>query len=90
MRIKHAAFLLAVLVSIPLVRLALFAQAPPYYPPEQLDQLVARIALYPDPLLAHILTAATFPDQIPDAARWADQRTPVCFGAPAVQDSSDE
>jgi hypothetical protein len=31
------------------------------------------VALYPDPLLAQVLAAATFPDQIPDAARWADQ-----------------
>jgi hypothetical protein len=35
--------------------------------------MVSRIALYPDPLLAQVLAAATFPDQIPDAARWADQ-----------------
>jgi hypothetical protein len=40
--------------------------------PGQLDQLVGRIALYPDPLLAQVLTAATFSDEIPDAARWAD------------------
>ncbi len=53
---------------------AISAQAPPPpLPPQQLDQLVARIALYPDPLLAQILAAASFPDQIPDAARWADQ-----------------
>lgn len=45
----------------------------PYFPPEQLDRLVSRIALYPDPLLAQILAGATFPDQIPDAARWADE-----------------
>jgi len=51
----------------------IFAQAPPSYPPGELDQLVSRIALYPDPLLAQILAAATYPDQIPDAARWADQ-----------------
>jgi len=73
MRIKHAAFFLLVLAGISLVHVALFAQAPPSFPPDQLDQLVARIALYPDPLLAQILTASTFPDQIPDAARWADQ-----------------
>jgi hypothetical protein len=47
--------------------------APPPLPPQQLDQLVQRIALYPDPLLAQILTASTFPDQIPDAATWAQQ-----------------
>jgi Protein of unknown function (DUF3300) len=48
-------------------------QAPPFYSPDQLDRLVSRVALYPDPLLAQVLAAATFPDQIPDAARWADQ-----------------
>lgn len=51
-----------------------FAQAPPpLLPPQQLDQLVARIALYPDPLLAQILAAATYPNDIPAAAQWADQ-----------------
>lgn len=49
------------------------AQAPPSYPPKELDSLVTRIALYPDPLLAQILAAATYPDQIPDAAKWADE-----------------
>ena len=46
---------------------------PPTYPPQQLDGMVSRIALYPDPLLAQILTASTFGDQIPDAARWSDE-----------------
>ena len=45
----------------------------PYFAPEQLDRLVSRVALYPDPLLAQVLAAATFPDDIPDAARWADE-----------------
>ena len=49
------------------------APPPPAYPPGELDQLVSRIALYPDPLLAQILAAATFPDQIPDAASYSDQ-----------------
>jgi hypothetical protein len=50
-------------------------QAPPPPPmaPQQLDQLVQRIALYPDPLLAQVLTASTFWYQIADAAAWADQ-----------------
>jgi Protein of unknown function (DUF3300) len=43
--------------------------------PSQLDQLVSRIALYPDPLLAQVLTASTFPDQIPEAAQWANQHS---------------
>jgi hypothetical protein len=46
---------------------------PPNYPPAELDRLVSRIALYPDPLLSQVLAAATFSDQIPDAAAWADQ-----------------
>jgi hypothetical protein len=46
---------------------------PPSYAPEQLDNLVSRIALYPDPLLAQVLAGATFPDQISEAARWADE-----------------
>ena len=43
--------------------------------PPQLDQLVQRIALYPDPLLVQILTASTYWDQIPDAASWADRHS---------------
>jgi hypothetical protein len=46
---------------------------PPSFTPDQLDNMVSRIALYPDPLLAQIMAAATFPDQIPDAAKWADE-----------------
>jgi hypothetical protein len=38
--------------------------------PEELDDLLAPIALYPDPLIAQILPAATFVDQIDEAARY--------------------
>jgi hypothetical protein len=38
--------------------------------PEQLQQLVAPIALYPDALVAQILAAATYPDEIGEAERW--------------------
>jgi hypothetical protein len=47
--------------------------APPVFPPAELDRIVSPIALYPDPLLAQVLAATTFSEQIPDAARWADQ-----------------
>jgi len=48
------------------------AQGPPYtqQTPEQLQQLVAPIALYPDSLVAQILAASTFPEQIVEADRW--------------------
>ena len=47
-------------------------QAPQYtqQTPEQMDQLVAPIALYPDSLVAQILAASTFPEQIVEANRW--------------------
>ena len=37
---------------------------------EQLQQLVAPIALYPDSLVAQILAASTFPEQVVEADRW--------------------
>src|SRR5713226_8731465 len=40
-----------------------------YFSPEQLDNLLAPIALYPDPLLAQVLLAATFPDEVDQAAQ---------------------
>jgi len=48
------------------------AQAPPYaqQSPEQLQRLVAPIALYPDSLVAQILAASTFPEQLVEADRW--------------------
>jgi hypothetical protein len=65
----------AVVVLAGMVAGPSFAQAPPppSFAPGQLDQLVSRVALYPDPLLAQILAAATYPNDIPPAAQWADQ-----------------
>jgi hypothetical protein len=42
------------------------AQAPPAAPmsPDQLDNLVAPIALYPDNLLSQILAASTYPSRL--------------------------
>jgi len=37
---------------------------------EQLQQLVAPIALYPDSLVAQVLAASTFPEQVVEANRW--------------------
>ena len=57
------------LTFVPLVQ----CQDPPsdtLFSPDQLDNLLAPVALYPDPLLAQVLVAATFPDQIDEAARF--------------------
>ena len=43
--------------------------------PEELDGLVAPIALYPDALVAQVLGAATFPDQVTDAEGWLRQNS---------------
>jgi Protein of unknown function (DUF3300) len=66
---------MALVVLTGLAAASAFAQGPPppSFPPQQLDQLVARIALYPDPLLAQVMAAATYPNDIPAAAQWADQ-----------------
>ncbi len=47
-------------------------QTPPYAEktPEELRQLAAPIALYPDSLVAQILAASTFPEQVVEADRW--------------------
>ena len=42
----------------------------PLLTPQQLDDLVASIALYPDPLIAQILAAATYPLEVVEADRW--------------------
>jgi hypothetical protein len=42
-----------------------------------LDTLTARIALYPDALIAQILPAATFPLQVVEATRWLEAKKPV-------------
>ncbi|HEX3744343.1 MAG TPA: DUF3300 domain-containing protein [Bryobacteraceae bacterium] len=59
---------------------AVFAQAPAPPPPaaqgqaafapQQLDDLVAPIALYPDPLLGQVLAASTYPVELVEAQQW--------------------
>ena len=42
--------------------------------PEQLEALVAPIALYPDDLLANLLAASTYPLEVVQADRWLKER----------------
>ncbi|HYN12237.1 MAG TPA: DUF3300 domain-containing protein [Burkholderiales bacterium] len=58
------------LAFIAFVCLAVPAQARVYNQAE-LDALVAPIALYPDSLLSQILMAATYPEEVAEAARWS-------------------
>src|SRR5215510_4217112 len=76
---------------------ALFAQVPVPVPapintgqpiselsPNELDGLVAPIALYPDPLIGQILVAATYPLEVVEAYQWL-QRNPALSGPALTQ-----
>src|SRR5436853_551507 len=47
------------------------APAAPALKPEEIEQVVAGIALYPDSLIAQILMASTYPLEVVQAERWA-------------------
>lgn len=49
----------------------------------ELEQMLAPIALYPDSVLSHVLIAATYPDEVEEAARWS-RRHPRLHGEDAV------
>ena len=84
-----------VVFAIVLTAPAVYAQdAPPPPPPgqtlspDQLDDLVAPIALYPDPLLSQVLVAATYPLEIVQASQFM-QRNPSLTG-PALTQAAQE
>src|SRR5262249_23896631 len=70
--LKHLlVWLLVVLVLLPWpVRLAA-QDTGTVFKPEEIEQLVAPIALYPDSLVSQILMASTYPLEVVEAARWA-------------------
>ncbi len=45
-------------------------ESPAPFSTQQLDQMLAPVALYPDPLIAQILMAATYPLEVVEADRW--------------------
>ncbi|WAC09060.1 MAG: DUF3300 domain-containing protein [Thermodesulfobacteriota bacterium] len=66
------AVLLIFMVTAPSYSIGKEAEKPAFSQ-EQLDQMLAPIALYPDSLLAQILMASTYPLEIVYAARWLEQ-----------------
>jgi hypothetical protein len=56
---------------------------------EQLDQMLAPIALYPDPLLAQVLMASTYPGEIAEAVTWSKAH-PDAKGDDAVKQVSSQ
>src|SRR5580704_15789099 len=66
------------------------ALPPPNQPltPDQLNDLVAPIALYPDPLVSQIMVAATYPLEVVQAYQWL-QRNPGLNG-PALTEAAQQ
>ena len=71
-RFRSLAVLLAIFLALPpavqnsyaALQYSQYSQAVPRFSDNELDQMLGPIALYPDPLLAQILPAASFVDQI--------------------------
>ncbi len=67
---KHTWFVLGCFL-LPAAFLA--AQPPEILAPDQLDNLVAPVALYPDELLGQVLAASTYPLELVEAQQWLQQ-----------------
>ena len=59
-------------------------QPAPLLNANQLDDLVAPIALYPDPLISQVLVASTYPLEVVEAYQWL-QRNPGLTGTALTQ-----
>ena len=70
--LKTLAWFLTVLLATPPTILAQQAEQT-VFKQEELDQLLAPIALHPDPLVSQILMASTYPLEVVQAERWAKQ-----------------
>ena len=67
-------WLLVLLMAIPSPVFAQDSKATPKkFSQEELDQVLAPVALYPDSLLAQVFIAATYPLEVVTADRWVKQ-----------------
>lgn len=73
MFVQVLAIILVLLMAVPPVSFAQDTGGPPPLKQEEVEQLVAPIALYPDSLMAQILMASTYPLEIVQAARWSKE-----------------
>ena len=88
---RVVAVFLSCLLLTPGLAFAQDQSSPPPLPPpgqtltpDQLDDLVAPVALYPDPLLSQLLVAATYPLEVVQAYQWM-QRNPGLQGQALTQ-----
>jgi hypothetical protein len=74
--ITHHRWMALLVVVVPLLMAwPTRAQENETFKPEELDQMLAPIALYPDPLLAQVLMACTYPAEVAEAAQWSQSNT---------------
>ena len=78
--------LMALVFAVPLAGAQQYGpgQGRAVFSQQQLDQMLAPIALYPDALLSQILMASTYPREVVEAARWS-RRNPGLNGDRAVR-----
>jgi hypothetical protein len=81
---RIVALLAMVAIAIGSVARAQTQGDPPPFKPEEIEALVAPIALYPDSLLSQVLMASTYPLEIVQAARWV-KANPNTKGDAAVK-----
>jgi Protein of unknown function (DUF3300) len=78
-RMAEMAIAILSIMLLPVASVPLMAQNAParqqLLTPEQLDNLVAPVALYPDPLLSEVLAASTYPLEIVEAQQWLQQNS---------------
>ena len=73
--VRALALAVSLLVALPLNAFAQQPQAAPVFKQEELDQILAPIALYPDSLVSQILIASTYPLEIVQADRFVKQNS---------------
>jgi hypothetical protein len=86
---KSHAVLLALMLALLVPQGSAHAQDRPAFSPQQLEQMLAPIALYPDPLLSQILMAASYPLEVVEAARWSRSHANL-IGDDAVRAAENE
>src|SRR5262245_5718200 len=80
--VRRVLIALAILLVAPSLPRAQQPTAPPPtapqpFKPEELEQIVAPIALYPDPLVAQVMMASTYPIEVVMAARFVKENPSI-------------
>jgi len=82
--LRHLLLLLLAALAMVVGTAARAQSDPPPLKPEEIEALVAPIALYPDSLLTQVLMASTYPLEVVQAARW-QKANPKLKGDEAVK-----